>query len=377
MTTTTKLLTALAFTLAACGTPDQGATTLLQLQVTPPMSIDAAGFKQQLTAMALYADGHHRDLSREVTWSVLDPATASVDALGLVTATAAGTTRIVATLGDRSAVAEITVTAATLRSIDLVTDLLQVPLGAAVTAAALGHLSDGSSVDLTSQAFWSAPLGGLHVEAAGLARATATGPTRLCALYSSTLACAELEVTAATAASIQVSAAGNLAAMPRGALAALTVRATFIGGATLDVSADASWSSDAPAVALVEGGQVRGVALGQARLLASYQGQTASLLVTVTSAEVTGLALSPTLALAPLGGFVQLSVVGSYSDGTFADLTDQVTWSSLDPLAVQVSNATGEAGRAFGLVVGAQSVVTAELPGTGLSATTLVVVTTP
>jgi hypothetical protein len=94
----------------------------------------------------------------------------------------------------------------------------------------------------------------------------------------------------------------------------------------------------------------------------------------VTAAELFGVAMSPPVATIPLGGSIQLSIRGYYSDGTFADLTDEVIWSSLDPLAVQVSNQAGEKGRAFGLLSGQQSVVTAELPGTGLSATSLIMV---
>jgi hypothetical protein len=364
--------------LAACGTELKlSQTQLIQLQVTPPTASLAAGHSRQLIATAVYQDGHTEDISSQVTWSTLDTSTASVDTNGLVTTTAAGSTRVEASLQGQTAVADINVTAATLVSMELLPDLAGVPLGAAVTAVAQGRLSDGSILDLTSQAVWSTPLGGLTVETPGVARATTMGQARLCASYQGMQAFVDLDVTAAAAARLQVIAVRDLAALPRGAQAALAVVATFTDGTELDVTADAAWSIDDLVVALVESGTLRALELGNVQLTASYLGTEVSVPVTVTAAELVGLALSPPEATALLGSFIQLSALGYYSDGTVDDVTDQVTWSSMDPLVVQVSNVVADAGYAYGLVVDGQSVVTAEVPGTWLSATSLVHVSGP
>ncbi len=379
MTKTTQgMLTVMALLTAACGSELRLSPTLVvQLQVSPPTASLAAGQQQQLTATAVYQDGHTRDLSAEVSWAVVDGSVATVDAGGLVHGAAAGTTRVTASLQGQTAEAGLTVTAATLASLEVVPGLLRVPLGAAVTAVATGRFTDDTVVDLTGQVAWSTPLGGLVVESAGLARASAKGPARLSARFNGMQASADLEVTDAAPLSLRLATARDLAALPRGARAGVTARATFTDGSDVDVSADATWSSDAEEVARVEGGAVRGLELGSARLEASYQGQRAGLDVTVTPAELVGLALSPPQATAPLGAFASLTALGTYSDGSVGDVTDQVTWLSLSPLAVQVSNLADDAGHAWGLVRGQQSVVTAQLPGTGLMASALVQVGAP
>jgi hypothetical protein len=179
-------------------------------------------------------------------------------------------------------------------------------------------------------------------------------------------------VTAATATGLRLGAAGDLSAVPRGVVVALTALADFSDGSTLDVTADTTWTSDAPAVALVEAGAVRGTGLGATRLQGRSHGQVAFLPVTVTAAVIYGLALSPPEATVQPGGWLQLTVFGYYTDGSLVDLTSAVSWDSLDPLAILVSSASSEAGRAWGLVAGQQSVITAVLPGTGLSATCLI-----
>jgi hypothetical protein len=368
-------MAAVGWLVVACGGELKlSESRLVQLQVTPQAASVAAGLSHQLRATAVYQDGHTQDISGQVSWASLDPGTASVDTGGLVTTAAAGSATIVATLLGESAVAEIQVSTATLVSLEVLPSLAVVPLGATVTAAVQGRLSDGSTVDLTAQVAWSTPLGGLAVETPGVARALAVGPARLCVSFRGIQALVDLAVTSATATQLRVTAARELAALPRGAEAPLVIRATFSDGTELDVSAEASVSVDGASVALVEGGAVRGLELGSAQLTVTFQGTSATLPVTVTAAELVGLALSPPEAIAPLGAFVQLTALGYYSDGSVADVTGLVTWGILDPLKIQLSSAADQAGHASGLVVGDQSVVTAEVPGTVLSATALVLV---
>jgi len=363
---------------AACGGhKEPSATLLVQLQVTPPAASVPAGLTQQLAATAVYENGHREDVSGQVAWSSTDEAVASVDGRGLVVTIAAGRTQLTATLLGKSAAASLVVTDAVLVSLELVPDRRQVPLGVAVTALLRGRFTDGTVVDLTSRASWSTPLGGLVLVTPGVARGAVKGPARLCARFQGMMASLDIEVTDAVAVALELAVARDLASLPKGARAAVVATADFTDGTRLDVTADVAWSSSAPAVATVEGGRVWGLELGSARLEATYQGQAAALAVTVSPAEVVALSVTPTLAMAPAGDDVPLTALATYSDGSIGDVTDLVTWSALDPRVVQLSNEEHEAGHAWGLVRGAQTVVTAQLPGTGLSATTLVVVGAP
>ncbi len=317
------------------------------------------------------------DVTGQVAWSSSDLTIAAVDASGLVSTAAAGSALLVASLEGKTASATLQVSDAILLSLELTPSQLQVPLGVALSALVKGTFSDGSVVDLTSQVSWGAPGSGLVVVTPGQFRASAKGLARLQASFQEREATADVLVTDAVATALQLGSARSLAALPKGTLARIVATASFTDGTALDVTADVTWSSDALAIAAVEGVMVRAVGVGATRLLGSYQGRSSSLDVTVTEAEVVALSVRPPLATAPAGDFVALSATATYSDGSSGDVTDQVTWSSLDPVAVQLSNRLNEHGHAFGLIRGAQTVVTAQLPSAGLSATTLVQVGAP
>jgi uncharacterized protein YjdB len=378
MLTTKRLVVVVALVTAACGSHKELSSTLLvQIQVTPPAPRVAAGLSQQLAATAIYENGRRQDVTDQVAWSSSEVTVAAVDASGLVTAATAGSTVVVASLEGKTASATLQVSDAILVSLELAPSQLQVPLGVALSALVRGTFSDGSLVDLTSQVSWGAPGGGLEVVMPGQFRASAKGLASLTASFQEREATADVLVTDAVATALQLGSARNLAALPKGTLARIVAIASFTDGTALDVTADVTWSSDARAVAAVEGALVRAIGVGVARLVGSYQGRSSALDVTVTEAEVVALSVLPPLATAPAGDFVELSAIATYTDGSSGDVTDQVTWSSLDPVAVQLSNRLNEHGHAYGLIRGSQTVVTAQLPCASLSATTLVQVGAP
>ncbi len=379
MTTTTKwMLVMVAMLGAACGAGNELSPTLLvQLQVSPPTASVPAGVDQQLTAVAIFQNGRREDVSARATWSIVDESIARVDAKGLVTTALRGTTRVSASLDGLSGSAALMVSDAALASIELDASMLRIPLGATLTAAAWGHYTDGSVVDLTSQSAWSATTSALTLLTPGQSRAASKGPVRLCARFQAMQADVDLEVTDAALVGLQAGSVRSLAALPKGAISPLSVTADFTDGTELDVSADVTWQSDEPGIAEVVASRVRGVGHGRTRLVGSYQGQSVSVDVTVDLAEVVGLALYPPLATAPRGDFVALAAIATYSDGSMGDVSSQVTWSSLDPSAVQVTNQRDRSGRAYGLRRGSQTVVTAQFEGSSLSATTLVQVGAP
>jgi hypothetical protein len=378
MTTTKWMLLVVTMLGAACGgSHDLSPTRVVQLQVSPPIASVPAGLGQQLTAVAIFQNGHREDVTGEVTWRTRSEAVAQVDAKGLVTTAVPGTTRVSATLGGLSASADLVVSDATLVSIELVPSLVRIPLGATLAATAWGRYTDGSIIDLTSRSAWSATTGGLVQLTAGQSRAALKGPVRLCVRFQAMQADADLEVTDAEPVALHVVSTRDLAALPRGTISILSVSADFTDATVLDVTGDVTWESDALQVAEVVASRVRGVGQGSARLVASYLGQRTEVDVTVSSAEIVGLTLYPTQATAPTGDFAALRAVAIYSDGSLGDVNELVTWTSLDTGAVKVSNAMNETGHAYGMKRGARTVVTAQLEGTGLSATTQVLVGAP
>src|SRR5437867_2948110 len=93
------------------------------IAVTPTTPSIANGTTRQFTATGTYSDFTTQDLTTQVTWSSSSTAVATISnaggSQGLATSVAAGTTTIAATLGLVSGNTTLTVTAATLSTIDV------------------------------------------------------------------------------------------------------------------------------------------------------------------------------------------------------------------------------------------------------------------
>src|SRR5262249_29999527 len=110
----------------------------------------------------------------------------------------------------------------------------------------------------------------------------------------------------------------------------------FTDGTHADLTSLVQWSSDAPAVMSVSNasgnwGRLGALVPGQARLLASYQKLGGDAGVTVTSATLAALSISPLHPRGSAGTVLQLEATGLFSDGTVQSMTRSVGWSVDSP----------------------------------------------
>ncbi len=134
---------------------------------------------------------------------------------------------------------------------------------------------------------------------------------------------------------------------------------TTAKGDTLDVTPGVTWSSSKPGVATVDSdGLLTALADGTSVIHAKYQDGSAQTIVTVTSATLSSIAISPLSTTISVGGTQQFTATGTYSDGSSRDLTGSVTWSSDYTNVATIS--TG--GLATGVAAGS-TVITATLSG--------------
>ena len=133
---------------------------------------------------------------------------------------------------------------------------------------------------------------------------------------------------------------------------ALGAVATFADRTTSTVTDDAEWTSSDPAVARTDApGRVVAVGVGAATITATFDGRTGQAEVTVEAAPVAvtlvSVAIAPADAELGPGETVLLSATGTYSDGTTASLTGDLTWASSNGDVVSVDalgQARGQAG---------------------------------
>jgi hypothetical protein len=111
----------------------------------------------------------------------------------------------------------------------------------------------------------------------------------------------------------------NLAVGTTGKLSAIV---TYSDGTTADVSAAAGWSTDSMVAVPNAGGTVVANFAGTAHIKASYGSLGAQATVVVMQTiSLVSIALDPPLATLPIGGSLDVHVIGTFSDGSTADVT--------------------------------------------------------
>jgi uncharacterized membrane protein len=155
--------------------------TLRSITVTPASPSMTVGTTRQLTASGLFSDDSTENITTQVTWASATPSVATISSTGLATAVTTGTSYITASLSGVTGAATLTVTPAPiLQSITVAPPSSTITVGTAQQFVAIGHFSDSSIEDLTSQVTWaSATPSVAAISSTGLAQAVAIGTTTI------------------------------------------------------------------------------------------------------------------------------------------------------------------------------------------------------
>jgi Big-like domain-containing protein/ASPM-SPD-2-Hydin domain-containing protein len=133
-----------------------------------------------------------------------------------------------------------------------------------------------------------------------------------------------------------------------------TATGTFSDQTTKDVTTQSTWTSSDTGVATIGAatGLATGVAISDGPLtITAKDGNitgTAQLNVTGSSVTLTSIVVTPNPATVGVGGTIQFTATGHFSDGTTRDITTGSTWSSSD---TEVATIDPETGLAMGVAV--------------------------
>ena len=327
------------------------AAALVSIAVSATKASLPLGGTEQLTASGTYTDGSSKDLTGSATWTSSAPGVVAVAGNGAITTKAVGVAAVTASSSGITGSANLNVAAAALVSIKVSANHAALPLGSVGQMTATGTYTDGSSKDLSGSATWtsSAP-GVVAVAGNGAVTTKAVGTAAVTASSSGITGSANLSVSPAALVSIAISSGS--AVIPVGDTLQLTAMATLTDGTTQDMTSSVNWTSSAPGVVTVKSsGLAAGVAVGSAGVTASSGSISGAASLSVSAPVLASLSLSPAGPTVPLGSSLQLSVIGTYSDGSTQDVTSQVTWNVDTP---SVASITG--GLASGQQVGSTGV---------------------
>lgn len=245
-------------------------------------------------------------VGRPIFWSTRDTAIATVSQAGVVRAVGVGSTQVAASAEGRGAVANVTVLARPIATLQAEPATVQLVVNGTqqLTARALNDLGAPTSVAVT---WTSLDPGVVSVTAAGQVTALAPGVGSVRATADGISATAAVVVTPIPVASVR--ATPESVELVAGATQQLAALALDASGATL-AGREIAWRSLDPAVAAVSSaGQLTALAPGATGAVASAEGRADTLAVTVRPVPVASVALVPNAASIGVRGTVRLAAI--------------------------------------------------------------------
>jgi len=302
------------------------APTINSISVTPEDLTLPIGISQQYIASAIYSDGSIEDLVSGVTWSSSTTSVATVDANGLATIIAAGSTTITATVGAFTDTTTITVVPAHLTSITLSPASVSIAPGTRQQFVATGNFDDGSTQVLTSALWSSSAISVLTMDASGLGVAVGPGTSTVTAISGTISATASVTVTNATLVSLAITPLAS--SMPAGAVKQFTATGTFSDNSSEDMTDSVLWSSSAASIATIDNsGIATSIAMGSTTITAEWGAITQSTTLTVSNVTLVSITISPANPRLEVHTSLKFTATGNYSDGSTSTLAN-VSWRS-------------------------------------------------
>ncbi len=339
--------------------------TIVGVSITPGNSELPVGVIRQYSLIATLSDGTTQDITKGAIWGAAIPSIAGQFVKGQVIGVSAGVGEVHAAYGFFSASTPVNVTNATLTSIALTPASTSIRLGQQQQMVAVGTFSDGYTQNLYLNASYRSANTGIAsiLDAQALANATGIGSTQITATYRGQASTSQFRVTSNVLQSIAFSPASP--SINSGSTEQLTAKGTFDDGVVYDLSKEVTWTSSNPAVLAIDSNGVATAsvvtAATQIAVTVVYGSTTASFNVNVlapsTSSsggsesggsnggvtpapQLTAITVVPTSAHLAAGTQVQLTVLGTYTDGSRRDVTASSTWASATPATATV-DATG------------------------------------
>ncbi|HFC12354.1 MAG TPA: hypothetical protein ENJ56_05880, partial [Anaerolineae bacterium] len=320
---------------------DTVATNLERIIIAPGTTSLTTGATLALRATAIFSDNTSTDITNLGRWTSDNLAVLSVsnggDKQGIVSAIDEGNATIQISYLDVSSQIGLSVSPATLRSISISPQNISLPGNTELDLTATGIYSDGQSRDITQAVLWSSDAPEIAsisntVGKSGNLRAVTTGTTTISASLADLSSSILIEVTDDTIKGLNILFTGesNLAANSQRLLSAI---GNYASGATQDLTQQVKWQTSNSEICTISSaataetaGILTTLASGLCVATASFGEVSSTVLLTVSTAKLEAITLSPTEISLAKGNQQALTVIGQYSDASTQDLTGQVSW---------------------------------------------------
>lgn len=331
------------------------AATLQRLDIEPAGLRLAKGTQRPLNVFGLFSDGSRQALGDQVAWDSLAPTLFSISSTGYLTALAVGSGVLQAGFGGLSTQIDITISDADLTTLRVTPASIELPAGSEIMLRVDGLYSDGSQQDLSAQVSWQIDVAAVASLDAGMLRGLASGNATLRADVGGLSIETPVRVTDAVLSRLELDLGDT--DLPTGLSRPLRALGHFSNGSLRDLTAQVIWrSSDDTRLAIANAAGLEGLATalapGSVTVGAALDGIEAQAALMVSAATLQTLELEPVAPRLAVGTGLRMQALGRYSDDSLKLLSEQVSWTSDDPVIAAVANADGLAGRVQGLAAG-------------------------
>ena len=375
---TLPLCVALMFAglLAGCSSgSSNSAPTLTSIAVTPAMPSVAAGLPEAFTATGTYSNNTTQDLTATATWGSSNTAVATIAAGGAANTLIAGTTTISASVSGSTAVmgsTTLTVTAPVLDSIAVTPANSTVPVGTLNQFTATGTYSNNSTQDLTATATWtSSNTAAVTIASTGIATALADTAVPVTITATSGTVSGSTGVSVASAILTQIVIPTQTVTIANGTTYQFTAFGYYNDGSKHNLTNKVGWTSSDTTVATIGPGTGRAQAagVGSTTITATLGSVSGTATLDVTAATIQSITVGPSSTSIPPLTTESFIAIGTFSDMSTQNLTQQVTWTSSKPAVATISNSPGSYGVATGVAPGGSTTISAQFAFGGASAT--------
>ncbi len=314
--------------------------------LSPDASIYSGG-KLSFAAEGTYSDGSTSPLTNKVTWYSSAVDIAQIDDKGVLTGVAIGTVEVKASYeGIESNIINVSITEAILTSMNISVKSLSpdaseasIYSGGQLSFAAEGTYSDGSTSPLTNKVSWhSSAIDIAQIDDKGILTGLNTGTVEVKASYEGIESnIINVSITDAILLSLETTPA--IISVPKGVPITLKVNATLSDSSIVDVTKWVDWSHSSVADSILESTFVE-YEEGKYQVIASLQGIHSNVVdITVTEAEVVSILITPKTDLTVYRNDpLQLTAIGTYTDGSEQNITTTAEWHSNEPGIIAVTN---------------------------------------
>lgn len=330
------------------------------IQMTPSQSEISPGQTVTFFATAIFSDNTTRNITDLV--SLRSSNTDVVTVLnGVATAATIGETHISAMLnGVSSNIATVNVVDRKIINIQLTPVAATIHKNEMEEFKATGFYSDGSTVDITNKARWRSDDVNIVSVVQGRATGIALGSVQLSVELDGAMSnVAELTIDEVQLNAIQITPA--ITHMAVGYSQTYLATGEYNDNSTRNITAEVDWHTTDVDVSTIVDGVATGVNVGSNGIFAtlgSLKSNDGKLMV--TGVVLTEIQITPAISEVAQGRTTQYTAIGTYSDNSTKDITEQVFWNSSDTNIKTIINgqataiSTGEV-EVFAVLSGVQS----------------------